>query len=119
MILTIHSEKLAIGAQIALIDRLWDKVGKVVGNRREMGQFKTILELIEKHMLELEAVEGLALREGENKLVPYVEANSRIKNHIARNTQKVRELMRESVMLPYAVCAVESLIEIKGNLDSI
>lgn len=107
MILTINSEKLAIGAQIALMDRLWGKVGKVVGNRREMGQFKIILELIEKHMQELEAVEGLMLREGEeDRLVPYVEANSRIKNHITRKTQKVRELMRDAVMLPYAVCAV-------------
>ena len=53
------------------------------------------------------------------KIEPYIEANTRIRNHVLRKGLQIKQLMCDAVFLPYATLAMGCLAKINFNLDKI
>jgi hypothetical protein len=117
MLLTIQEERHAIAAQMRLVDRLRRNYTAPPNCSSEIGEFRAVQKLIERHMDELAAVE---LKKEEYVIVePYLEASLRIRNHIVRKAQQMRQLLTDPPIQPYAALAVRSLAKIIYNLTQI
>lgn len=94
MFLTINSEKKAIAAEITIVERVRAKLANHIRHSKEFAQFKVVLKLIEKHLDELSMVEKYDDKHSIN-IAPYLEANSRITNHIVMKVHQVKQLMTD------------------------
>jgi len=53
------------------------------------------------------------------RIEPYLEANTRIKNHILRKGQQLKQFMNDAIFIPYATLGLACLAKINFNLDKI
>lgn len=59
-------------------------------------------------------------KQKENKKIdPYLEANTRITNHILMKVNQIKELMTDNTMFPYAMLTAKCLSRIILNLHKI
>lgn len=117
MLLTIDEERYAIETQMRVVDRLRRNYAGTASCSSEIGQFRAVQKLIERHMDELAAVD---FKQEEDLIVePYLEASLRIRNHIVRKAHQMKQLLRDPPLQPYAALAVRCLAKIIYNLTQI
>lgn len=93
MLLLINSERREIAIQMALVEKAKILFKGVSGHHRDVQHVRMLFELIEKHMDELELLAEPNIEKGLfSDAGPYLEANTRIKNHIAKKGEQLKLL---------------------------
>jgi hypothetical protein len=53
------------------------------------------------------------------RLDSHLEANNRIKNHIIRKGQQIKLLLKDAILMPFAILGIGCLSRIRYNLEQI
>jgi DNA-directed RNA polymerase alpha subunit len=93
MSLLINSEKSEIALQMSIVEKFRSKMSFSVRHHKEINHVQILFKLIEKHMLELETLGRPS--EDRYDIALYLEANTRIKNHIAKKGQQAKQLITD------------------------
>jgi hypothetical protein len=96
------------------------KVTNDIKNIKEFNNAKVLFKLIASHLvhLQLAEFERNQCQKGVS-LELYLDANTRIKNHIGKKQQQVKTLMYDHRYEAYAIHIMQCLSKIMSNLNSI
>lgn len=74
-----------------MIERIRYKLSNQMRHFKEFNQFKIVLKLIDRHLIELEMIEKYNVKALDSlNMEPYMLANTRIKNHIIRKGLQIK-----------------------------
>lgn len=111
-------ERFAILQNINSIESIGNQMPQQLKHQREISQIKVVLRLISKHLIELESLERSTSITGKTvRIDPYVEANTRIKNHIMRKGLQIKRLTKDEEMKPYALGTMKCMSAILEDME--